>query len=198
MKKILFYILLFFAFHSCANSSVSTFRSPNGTCSSKIIFSKNGVSCNLVYNGDTLIRKAELIVSDTLGSLLRGVELTNISESLVNESWETVNGKNKTVINHYKNYLIDLKNSYTQNFQLELRLYDKGFAYRYILPELVTKIKEKSTINFGGDFTFWAFNGENHNVGPAKLSTYGEKRYKIRLCSKLNLEIIWQFTKRQS
>jgi alpha-glucosidase len=93
----------------------------------------------------------------------------------VSEIWETINGKNKEVLNEYNLYTFDLLNNVNEKLTLEIRLYDRGFAYRFLIPEINGKKIEDSRIQFSEDLTFWAYNGENHNVGPVHISEYGER-----------------------
>lgn len=151
------------------------FYSPDGNCRADVNTSKESLHLSLFLGNDTLISDISLhFMIDSLNALA-GAEIINVHESEADETWQTVNGKNPTVRNYFKAYLLDLKNENGQNFNLELRLYDMGFAYRFSFPEKELSITEKSVIHFPSDFTFWAYNGENHNIGPIKVSDYTGK-----------------------
>ena len=54
----------------------------------------------------------------------------------INETWENINGKQATVKNHYNafNFKISKTQSSSYGYEIEFRVYDDGFAYRYIFP----------------------------------------------------------------
>ena len=58
--------------------------------------------------------------------------------------------------------------------QLVVRGYNDGFAFCYKIPDgkgpCVNVQSELTAYNFAGDYTAWFYNGENHNIGPEKLT----------------------------
>ena len=176
MKKAYLYFWIFtMLFQACSSHSGSILQSPDGNCRADLTTSKASIHLSLFFGDDTLLSDVTLhLTADTI-NVLSGVQFINIHESETDETWQTVNGKNPVVRNHYNAYLLDCENELGQNFNLELRLYDMGFAYRFAFPEKGQNIAEKSMIRFPSDFTFWAYNGENHNVGPIKVSDYQDK-----------------------
>ena len=175
MFKQVFYLFLISILISCNSESDFELQSAKKDCSSLLIIEENSICFNLVFKGDTLIENLDLKLSNNDLNVFENVELTGKETSTFTESWQAINGKNKTVLNEYKLYDFNLKNESGKAFNLEIRLYDAGFAYRFIFPEGMGNMQENSTIKFGDDFTFWAYNGETHNVGPVKLSGFGEK-----------------------
>lgn len=171
MKQYFLLILLFSLFSCTSNYHQNKLTSPNNDCSSALSISEKGISLNLVFKSDTLVKNIVLGLSE---SLLQNVKIAGNKTSAFNDTWETINGKNLKVLNEYNLYNFKLRNESGKEFNLEIRLYDAGFAYRFIFPEGIGNVHENSTIQFGDDFTFWAYNGENHNVGPVKLSDFGE------------------------
>jgi alpha-glucosidase len=56
-------------------------------------------------------------------------------------------------------------------YNIVFRCYNDGFAYRFVFPEqegmkMIQINKELTRLNFTGNFRYWAYNGENHNLGP--------------------------------
>ncbi len=164
--------------YSCNCDSKLILKSPNEETFSEITIDEGSFSFNLIFEGDSLIKKInpELKVNEEL--LLKNASIVEVENSETNESWNTVNGKNKTVRNHFNRYNLKLKNEAGKTFDLEMKVYDKGFAYRFVFPEKVDLVTEKTQIDFTDDFTFWTYNGEHHNIGPEKLSTYKNDRVK--------------------
>ncbi len=175
MNRLLTFFSLTLLLFSCISNSKNQMYSPNKISESNLTLNENSMNLNLIFKGDTLVNNLQMIIANEKENLLHNVEIIKKSNTTFNENWETVNGKNQTILNQYNGYVFKLKNAANQEFNLEIKLYDKGFAYRFLFPEGFNSIVENSIINFADDFTFWAYNGENHNVGPIKLSEYTEK-----------------------
>lgn len=175
MPNFFYLLLIVLLIQSCNSDSNLVLNSPNGNTSSEIIMDEESLSFNLIFNRDSLIKQAKLSVTNGEESLLKNTSIIDVENSIVDETWNTVNGKNETARNNYNQYIIQLENKANNSFNLEVRIYDQGFAYRFLFPEGFNNIEEKSIINFSDDFTFWAYNGETHNVGPVKLSDYKNK-----------------------
>lgn len=174
MKSFLIIVAVFFLF-SCSSDNGDYLISPNEECQSSFSVDDQAISLNLVFKGDTLVRTIDLLLTEDEKNLLTNIEVLKKQTSTFKETWETINGKNQLVLNEYNLYDFKLKNESGKAFNLEVRLYDAGFAYRFIFPETTGVIAENSSVEFADDYTFWAYNGENHNVGPVKLSEYGDK-----------------------
>ncbi len=178
MFKIVLYLIVAISFTACFSDSSSLnqkLSSPNRNTVSYVLMDDSGVSLNLIFNGDTLLRKIAINLKEGEQDMLQNAKIIESKTSFFEESWETINGKNLTVVNKYNLYDFNLENGLGKQFNLEVRLYDAGFAYRFIFPEAIGGIAENSSIQFADDYTFWAYNGENHNVGPVKLSAYGKE-----------------------
>lgn len=163
---------LVFILFSCDLNADSKLLSPNKKTETNLSLNDESMSLYLIFKGDTLVKELQLVLSNDEKNLLQDVEIVEKTNTTFNEKWETVNGKNLTVLNHYNSSVYKLKNSAEEEFSLEVKVYDEGFAYRFLFAEGFKNIEEKSTIQFNEDLTFWAYNGEYHNVGPVKLSTY--------------------------
>ena len=164
--------------YSCNCDSKLILKSPNEKTLSEITLGESSFSFNLIFEGDSLIKEItpELTVGEE--SLLKNANITEVENSETDESWSTVNGKNKTVRNQFNQYNLKLKNEAGKTVDLEVKIYDKGFAYRFVFPEGIDRLTEKSQIILNNDFTFWTYNGENHKIGPEKLSAYKSDRVK--------------------
>ncbi len=161
---------------ACNLNSGNTFQSPDGKCKAVLKTSDEALLLSLFFDGDTLLDKTEFVLSTDSFNLSKAVKITRIQETKTDETWEAVNGKNPIVRNYYNGYLLDCQNELGKIFNLEFRLYDKGFAYRFLFPEPRKVVKENSTIRFPFDFSLWAYNGENHNIGPVKISNLKDEK----------------------
>jgi len=172
MNRLLIVFSLTIILFSCISNSRDQIQSPNKSSESSIKLNENSISLNLILKGDTLVKELQLGLSNDNKNLLQDIKIIEQEHLTYNESWESVNGKNQTVLNNFNTTIFKLKNTVGQIFNLEVKMYDGGFAYRFLFPEGFGDITENSDIDFGGDYIFWVYNGENHNVGPVKLSEY--------------------------
>lgn len=175
MVKIILSFFLIVSLSSCQPNSENKLQSPNKSCNSFLKISEQSIHMSLVFKGDTLVKNLALYLEENKLNFLQNISIVEKKTSTFKENWQTVNGKNKSVLNEYNLYDFLMKNESGKEFNLEIRLYDAGFAYRFVFPQGLEKINETSSIQFSNDYTFWAYNGENHNVGPVKLSEFGEK-----------------------
>ena len=89
-----------------------------------------------------------------------------------NTVWKPVWGKRTVVPDRYREATLDLG-----SYQLKARAYDEGVAFRYVFPGPKPTGAEATAFAFAGDYTAWYYNGENHNIGPEKLSAAkGQRR----------------------
>ena len=120
MYRLLTFFSLAIILFSCVSNSKNQLDSPNETSKTNLILSENSISLNLIFEGDTLIKELQLILTDTENNLLQNVEIIKQERTTFNENWKTVNGKNQTVINHYNASVFKLKNDAGQEFNIEV------------------------------------------------------------------------------
>ncbi len=184
MTKFLTLIGFVFLIYSCQGNN--EIQSPDKSTKVKLEIIEGSLKLNLVYKNDILLSKVDLKLTEKEESILKNVKILNVTKNSFNNTWETVNGKNKEVVNKYNSFIYHLENEKKQKLDLELRLYDDGMAYRYLFPEGFGQVKENSVLNFNEDLTLWAYNGENHNVGPVKISKFRGKTVRTPVVFKTN------------
>lgn len=158
---------------SCSKEDTSLLLSPNEELRLSISNKNHLSQFTATYKGDTLFGKS------TFGLLINEIDFTkNVlfihdSKNEFDETWTTINGKQLSVRNHYNEYRMSVRkqNNPQQFYEIVFRIYDKGFAYQYIFPNDAVKDsllieKELTELKFKEDFKYWAYNGENHNLGP--------------------------------
>jgi alpha-glucosidase len=100
-----------------------------------------------------------------------GGRFAGVTRRAENSVWKPVWGKRAVVPERYREATIDLG-----SYQLKARAYDEGVAFRYVFPGPKPTGAEATAFNFAGDYTAWYYNGENHNLGPEKLSAANGQR----------------------
>jgi len=186
-KEIILFVLLTVAcLNSCSVDSGYNINSPDKRITVSFNISDNALYYNLVSIGDTLLRKSKIGLAFENNSFSQDVVICSVDTSSFYEKWETVNGKNKKVINNYNQIILHCRNiaKDSAQYNIEFRCFDDGVAFRYSFPGMKDKksnkiYKDVSEISFTDDFTFWAYNGESHNVGPVTWTSYNKKTVRI-------------------
>ncbi|NMH88392.1 glycoside hydrolase family 97 protein [Flavivirga algicola] len=167
--------------------------SPNGDLKLHFSISKNALLITQLFKGDTIIKKSPLGLTINGSDILRDFELKKIEKQNFKETWKPVIGKAKQVENNYNELTFHGISNGKNNieFNVVLRCYNDGFAYRYNIPKQDGKdsiqINSESTkLAFNSDFTFWGYNGEHHNIGPLIWSKSKDSTYRIPLVTKQN------------
>ena len=103
-----------------------------------------------------------------------GGHYSGVERRVENSVWKPVWGKRSEVPDRYSEATINLG-----SYQLKARAYDEGVAFRYVFSETKPTGAEATAFNFAGDYTAWYYNGENHNIGPEKLSAAKGRRLPV-------------------
>ena len=103
-----------------------------------------------------------------------------------NAVWKPVWGKRAVVPDRYREAVWELagKEGPFDRMTITLRVYDDGIAFRYGIPAGAKGAPAEATgdlseFNFAGDYSAWFYNGEQHNLGPDKLSAIQGKRLPV-------------------
>jgi len=152
---------------SAAFAKTVQLDSPDGNF--KLIFevaADGGVTHALEVDGKPVILPSPVGFA---GGQFKGVERRE-----VNSVWKPLWGKRAEVADHFREATIDL-----DCYRLQARAYNEGVAFRYVFPAAKPTGAEATTFNFAGDYTAWYYNGENHNIGPEKLSEAKGRRLPV-------------------
>ena len=178
-RKYIFCLLLIVVIFevSCVNKHQYRLLSPDNKLQLTITSENGDIKLIQKFNKEIVLNESPLgLLIDSI-DLTKNVRITDVKESSFDNTWNTINGKNKTVRNQYNEYIIECQSTDINSlkFEINFRCYDDGFAYRYNFPEQdsydsLTISKELTKLNFANDFTYWAYNGENHNLGPLQGS----------------------------
>ena len=134
-------------------------KSPDGKIA--LVFACDGdrVTYSLQADGKALIQASPVGYE--------GGALAGVKQRKVDSVWKPVWGKRASVPDRYNEVTLDLT-----TYRLVARAYDDGVAFRC----LGGSGAERTQFCFAGDYTAWFYNGENHNLGPDKLSEIDGKR----------------------
>lgn len=123
----------------------------------------------------------ELIAVSEIGYKLKNGEqiplskwnIKDIYKRKVDNVWNPIWGKRAIVPDRFNEFIFTIS-SETRDMIFAARLYDDAVAFRYEIQssskEKTETVAELTEFNFAGDYTAWFYNGENHNIGPEKLS----------------------------
>lgn len=167
-----------FIFLSCDNETRYLLNSPEGRLQISVETENNKIFFSQKYCGEQVLAVSPIgLMVDSLNAF-ENISIKNVHENLTDYTWETVNGKNQIVRNYFREYIFDCEHKEDQNSKIELvfRCYDHGFAYRFVFPDKQLRDdfvlnNETTRLNFIGNYTYWAYNGENHTIGPANRMT---------------------------
>lgn len=172
-NKIQLLLLLLICMFSCSKQDDFLLSSPNGKLQVTIANKHNNGAFSIVYANDTILKQSPLGLQVNKTDYSENVTYYDLQKSEHDDTWTTVMGKNPTVRNHYNEYKLSVAKTGEKQkvHEIIFRLYDKGFAYRYNFPsdvvgDSIMIEKELTELHVKGDFTYWAYNGENHNLGP--------------------------------
>ena len=116
---------------SCGSSAQ---KSPSGNIRAEVFADKEGLSYSVTHDGRTIIDTSAMGVTIDGTELFRDAVLRPAGTRKINETY-SVTGRKAVSENRCNEYLFDVTHrpsGYT--YQLQTRLYDDGFAYRFILP----------------------------------------------------------------
>lgn len=130
-------LFLVMALPACSQGS-STLRSPDGNIVFKFHLTKEAPVYAVTFKGKTLIGDSQLGLSFREGGKwAAGLSMGITASRSVDETYDLVVGKTKTVRDRHREILIPLleKNGRKRRVDLRVRAFDDGVAYRYEFPE---------------------------------------------------------------
>lgn len=176
--------------HASLNYNI---KSPDGQLSCTIRQTQEGtVAYTLSHQGVPLISESPMGYETREGMQIPGVSwrigLPRFAG--VGGYWKPVWGKRNLVFYRYDEITLPMEVPKTNTphagpskIDITVRLYNDGLAFRYSLPGATTETrpfeKELTEFRFAGDYTAWFYNGENHNIGPEKLSACNAVRHPV-------------------
>lgn len=173
---------------ACSKQQNYELISPDGNLKMEVFQTEDG---NILYafkaGNQALIDSSQLGFTTASGEKLLSDnwKIEKAEYRNVDQVWEPLWGKRKIVPDRFQELIIHLtsNNAPLENMQIIARAYDDGIAFRYMIPSGQNKqvdiSAELTEFNFAGDYTAWFYNGENHNIGPEKLSDCDGQYYPV-------------------
>jgi alpha-glucosidase len=185
---LLSFLLLGLNFSNVIKASNYDVLSPNKKLVMHIQQQTNGeLTYSFTANGTLLIDKSQMGFKLESKEIVPGAGwiIKHISKKEVRSVWKPVWGKRAIVPDRYNELTIEMEHSSAalnknnlattpNKIDLIARAYDDGIAFQYKIPTdnkgEAKVLSEQTNYNFAGDYTAWFYNGENHNLGPEKLT----------------------------
>lgn len=163
--------------------------SPDGKLALTVVKdSKGGWTYSFAGNREKLISASRLGYAGANGETIPAANWKVKSKKRRHDGvWKPVWGKREQVADKYNELTLTFtapKGSRgLATIEMVFRAYDDGVAFRYVVPQEQTdsvKVsRELTQYAFAGDYTSWFYNGENHNLGPDKLSEVDGNRLPV-------------------
>ena len=185
---LLSFLLLGLNFSNVIKASNYDVLSPNKKLVMHIQQQTNGeLTYSFTANGTLLIDKSQMGFKLESKEIVPGAGwiIKHISKKGIRSVWKPVWGKRAIVPDRYNELTIEMERSSAainknnlattpNKINLIARAYDDGIAFQYKIPTdnkgEAKVLSEQTNYNFAGDYTAWFYNGENHNLGPEKLT----------------------------
>jgi alpha-glucosidase len=164
----------------------ASIKSPDGRIA-VVVSDSNGLSYHVTAQGKTVLAESQLGLDFAGGfSFGRKTEIVKTAEKENDSSWENAFGPRRAMRDHCRELTLNLqeKADAPSRFNLIVRAYDNGIAFRYELPEQpgleeYTVTAERTEFIFPADLTCWA----------GDFSTCAESQYPEKKLSQLSTNI---------
>lgn len=164
------------------SASTLIFESPNKKVVIRLSDNKGEIRFGLKHNNKTIFDNSLIGLEYNKYDLTVNTSINLIDKKSNSETWKPVYGKTEFVRNNYNEYRIEVRKnaSISLSYQIQFRIYDDGFGYRYIFDNKsdVNIDRELTMLNFKRNYTHWSYNHEQHPMGPInRKSQQVEKIY---------------------
>ena len=174
-KLIYIFCLLIIVFSTITSISagnlISSVASPNGQLKVELILSADSLSYQVSKNDQLIIRESRLGINVGSNNFSQNLNFKSSAENSVDESYQLPSGKMSTYRNNYKELTCNFEQLSTP-MQIIFRVYDDGFAFRYVLSN-------GTTINVQSELSKVVVNDFKYSWSQkyrTDYSTYYEKR----------------------
>jgi len=171
LKKIIAFILVFFATTSCtsSNNEVEIVYSPSKNIEVSFQLLKDGTpTYSINFNGENIIKTSKLGFDfKRLSSIKDNFKIVDVQKNSFNETWEMPWGEAKEVVNNYNEIIVTLQNSDIDisKFNIHFKVYDDGVGFRYEFPQQnnidsLIVLDENTQFSLTGNHTCWWIPGD--------------------------------------
>lgn len=178
-KISLFLVLVVTTLFGCTKSTdYWKLSSPDSKTVVEINNSKdsNKLTYNLIFDGIKVIENSALGIKSSEAEFINNLTFIDANENIIDEDYNLIAGNKKLCKNNANELLLTFKNSQGQPFQLKLRAYNNGIAFKYILNNTELKtvqvLSEASSINLPTNVKSWI-----QPYNPSNSQTVGYEAY---------------------
>lgn len=159
MKKFIVFFFLLIGLMSCNNRATQV-SSPDGNLILSFQLTESGQPTYTLYRaGEKVIDASRLGLLAEEGNLAEGFEVVKAGWNKVDETWETVWGEERYIRDCHNEMTIQLRQSNGTRMNVVFRLFNDGFAFRYVFPDENTNLTitdDQSEYCFVSDHQAWS------------------------------------------
>ena len=183
MKKTLYIGLISILFFSCQSST--EVNSPDGTLILRFAQTKDGgIGYRVSRDNNEIIAFSPLGFLTEDQSLGNGFCMVGTRKKNYTSVWETVWGEERFIEDRHNELLVSLRHESGMLMDIEFRVYDDGFAFRYLFPE-----QEKKTLTITDELTAYRFTIDAEAWSIPWRTEYYEGLWEKKVISKSQLTI---------
>jgi len=176
----------------CENQAEPILVSPDHKLTVQLFNTKSKLQFLFMHDTDTIFSSSSIGLELGEIDLTKNVHIGEVAYKSYDNTWSTINGKQPTVKNSYNEYTCKVVSNTNNNvgYNIQFRMYNDGFAFRYQFPKIlsdsVTIQQELTKLNITQDYTYWAYNGERHNLGPVSSTEGSYEKVRTPMVIKTN------------
>lgn len=139
-------------------AEVANVSSPDNKIRVELLLQNDSLSYQVFYLNNLIINPSYLGLKVTFGNYLDNFSFVSSTTNQKNETYTLPSGKKKMYVNNYSELIGNFK-SHAQNINVAFRVFNDGFAFRYIIPRVsgtVEVLLENSVININNFEYSWA------------------------------------------
>jgi len=170
-KRILFIIIMIatLILSSCSYEPNQEITSPNNLVKVETNINKEGQFFYKVFFKNKLVIDSSTVgfEFENIPTIGKGLQILRVKHESETETWETVWGEQRKVVNDFNQLKIDLqeKEDLKRKFSVIFRVYDDGIGFRYDFPkqrniDSVTITDELTQFKLTGDHKTWWIPGD--------------------------------------
>ena len=150
---------------ACSADRTETVSSPDGNIEIKFCLTPQGEPTYSATYKDRPIVANSLMGFEIKDAepLTGGFRMDGVNSSETHETWAPVWGENDSIVNNYRQMAVNLSRG-DLKMNIEFRVYDDGFGFRYLFPEQPAKqyvvTDEMTQFAMAGDHTAWWIPGD--------------------------------------
>ena len=134
MKQSLYIAFICLFFLSCSSSSEVS--SPDGSLSVRFEQTEDGgIAYSVLRDGQTVIESSPLGFLTEEQPLRNGFNIAGTKKNKHTSVWETVWGEERFITDHHNELVVSLEHESGIRMDVVFRVFDDGFAFRYVFPE---------------------------------------------------------------